>query len=506
MTPVTASDATLPSAGGTPLVELTRVLGAFSPELRGDGGVRVRGVQQDSREVKPGDLFVARTGKHSDGKRFIADALARGASALVVALDNELPSQSVPVLRVNELPRALAFAAEHVYGAPSAKLGLVGITGTNGKTTTAFLVEQALARLGRSAARLGTLGFAFAGEVEDSALTTPEADAISRRLASVVARGGTHAVMEVSSVALVLQRVAALSFRVAAFSNLTQDHLDFHGTMARYGAAKAKLFRELAPRASVINCDDAFGRELAESAKGPVIRVSQRAPADVCVLRSELDKSGTFALVSLFGSRFELRSRLVGAHNLDNLLLALGILSALGEDPERSVAALGDSLGVPGRLERCDEPGDTVLVVVDYAHTPDALERALAALRPLTSGKLICVFGCGGDRDPLKRPLMGDVAARGADFVIVSNDNPRTEDPARIAQAIVPPLVTRGTPHEIELDRERAIVRAIAAASPGDSVLIAGKGHEDYQIFGSEKRPFDDRKVARRALAARRNA
>lgn len=504
MTSVSDSQATPAVSGGTSLRELVRALSAFAPDLAGDGSVCVSSVQQDSRRVRAGDLFVARSGKHADGARFVIDAVGRGARAVLAARGADLGAVALPVVRVNELARALAFAAEHVYGAPSQRLALVGITGTNGKTTTSFLVEQALARLGRKPARLGTLGFAFGGESEESALTTPEADAISERLSHVVANGGTHCVMEVSSVALELERVAALSFEVAAFSNLTQDHLDFHGTMSAYGAAKAKLFRALSPRHAVLNVDDAFGRELAASLSGSVLRVSQRASAELSVLRSEFSREGTVAEVSWRGSRSELKSRLVGAHNLDNLLLALGVLLALGEDLTRAAAALAECAGVPGRLERCDEPGDEQLVAVDYAHTPDALERALAALRPLTSGRLICVFGCGGDRDPLKRPLMGAAAAEGADYVIVSNDNPRTEEPSQIARAIVPAIAERGTPYEVELDRTLAIQRAIDLARSGDSVLIAGKGHENYQIFGTEKRPFDDRDEARRALRMKR--
>ncbi|MGC4092307.1 MAG: UDP-N-acetylmuramoyl-L-alanyl-D-glutamate--2,6-diaminopimelate ligase [Polyangiaceae bacterium] len=489
---------------GSTLAELARALGRFAPRLEGDANTRVTGVQQDSRAVRAGDLFVARGGQRVDGARFIGDAAARGASAVLLDAGKSSPSPALPALFVDDLPRALAFAAEHTYGEPSRNLGLVGITGTNGKTTTAFLVEQALLELGKKPARLGTLGFSFAGALEDSALTTPEADAISRYLAQVVGRGGTHAVMEVSSVALELARVAALQFEVAAFSNLTQDHLDFHGSMQAYGAAKARLFHELAPRVSVINVDDAFGRELAASVPGRVIRVSQRGATDVRVLESELGVHGIRAAVELGGQRFELSSRLVGAHNLDNLLLALGIVWALGAEPGEAVAALSGGVGVPGRLERCDQPGDELLVVVDYAHTPDALERALSALRPLTRGRLLCVFGCGGDRDPGKRPLMGEVVARAADFAVVTNDNPRTESPEQIAAAIVPPLERLGTAHRVLLDRAQAIQFALDEAAPGDSVLIAGKGHEDYQIFGSEKRPFDDREQAKLALAARR--
>jgi UDP-N-acetylmuramoyl-L-alanyl-D-glutamate--2,6-diaminopimelate ligase len=305
----------------------------------------------------------------------------------------------------------------------------------------------------------------------------------------------------VSSHAIALERVGALRFDVAAFSNLSQDHLDFHGSMAEYGAVKERLFDELSPRSSVVNVDDAFGKELAKRAQGTVVTVSGHTEASVSARSSEFGLAGIRAELVVFGRLLELRSRLVGAHNLENLLLSLGVLIALGEDAEAALAALAEVDAAPGRLERCDEPEDQRLVVVDYAHTPDALVRVLAALRPLTTGRLLCVFGCGGDRDPAKRPLMGRAVAEGADFAVVTNDNPRSENPQAIAQAILPPLIDSGTSHAVELDRRAAIELAISRSLPGDTVLIAGKGHEHYQIFGQQKRPFDDRIEARRALA-----
>lgn len=489
---------------GLALAELVRELSVLGAELEGAGETRVRGVRQDSREVTAGDLFVARPGTRSDGARFVADALERGAVAVLAERGRASFERSVPSIWVDDAARGLAFAAEAVYGFPSRALPVIGITGTNGKTTTAHLVERALSRLGQRPARLGTLGFAFAGVEEEGAHTTPEADAISRRLADVVRRGGTELVMEVSSHALALGRVAALRFDVAAFSNLSQDHLDFHGNMAEYGAVKERLFRELSPRSAVINVDDAFGKGLAarvQASRGSrVVTVSSRATADVCARATEFSLAGVRAELLVLGQELTLESRLVGAHNLDNLLLALGILLALDVRAEAALEALAEAEAAPGRLERCDAPDDQRLVVIDYAHTPDALTRVLSALRPLTPGKLACVFGCGGDRDPEKRPLMGRAVAEGADFAIVTNDNPRSERPEAIAQAILPALVASGTPHVVELDRRAAIQLAISRSAPFDTVLIAGKGHENYQILGQEKRPFDDRLEARRAL------
>ncbi|HYQ41694.1 MAG TPA: UDP-N-acetylmuramoyl-L-alanyl-D-glutamate--2,6-diaminopimelate ligase [Polyangiaceae bacterium] len=499
-TPVPAARA----ATGLSVSALLGVLQSEAPRLVGDGEVRVTGVRQDSRRVEPGDLFVARSGGKVSGAQFAAAAVERGALALIVERGADWPAVSVPVIEVADARRSLALAAEAVYGNPSQQLSVIGITGTNGKTTTAWLVERALLGAGAKPARLGTVGFSFDGKSEDSALTTPEADDISRYAAGVRDAGGTHFVMEVSSIALSLQRVRGLHFRVAAFSNLTQDHLDFHGSLAAYGEAKAQLFTELAPEASVLNVDDPFGQKLAARAVGKVTRVSKRSGADLYPKQVTVDAQGIRGVIHTPAGEVRLESRLVGEHNLENLLLALGILHASGVDLQSAARALGEAPQVPGRLERCDEPGDELLVLVDYAHTPDALERVLIATRGLTSRRVICVFGCGGDRDPQKRPRMGAAVGRLADYAYLTNDNPRSEDPRAIADAVEVGLREMDARFEVELDRARAIERAISRAGAGDVVLIAGKGHEPYQLIGDRTLPFDDRTEARRALAQRR--
>jgi UDP-N-acetylmuramoyl-L-alanyl-D-glutamate--2,6-diaminopimelate ligase len=415
-----------------------------------------------------------------------------------------LPALSVPVVRVTDARLALALAAEAVHGHPTRRLGVVGITGTNGKTTTAFLAASAIDHAGGAAARLGTLGYAFRDDVVEESLTTPEADDVSRLAARVLARGGTHLAMEVSSIALVQSRVEAIAFAVAAFTNLTQDHLDFHGSMHAYAESKARLFTELSPGVSVIHVDDPFGAELARRAPGRVLTVSRTGAADVRPTRAVVDASGIHATIASPSGELVLETRLVGHHNLDNVLVAIGIVEALGLDANGAAASFAGAAPVPGRLERCDEPGDDVTVLVDYAHTPDALRRVLEAVRPLAHGKVHCVFGCGGDRDPGKRPLMGAAVGAAADRATITNDNPRSEEPASIAAAIEPGLSASGIPYEVVLDRAVAVERAIVGAAPGDLILLAGKGHEPYQIVGAEHRAFDDRVEARRALATRR--
>ncbi len=492
-----------PSDTGIPLAELARELDAVGARVVGDRDARVVDVRQDSRKVRRGDLFAARTGGRTNGVEHARDAVARGAVAIMVER-GALPAVPVPIVEVADIRRAIGLAAESLHGHPSRAIGVVGITGTNGKTTTSLLVQAAVDGAGGACARLGTLGYALGSDRVDSPLTTPEADEISRYAARARDHGASHLVMEVSSHALEQARADALDFAVAAFTNLTQDHLDYHGTMERYAAAKTRLFTGLSPRASVINVDDPAGERIAAVARGRTIRVGRRAGADIHPLEHTLDARGIHARIASPAGEVELASRLVGEHNLDNLLLVLGIVVALDLDVTRAAAALAHAPAVPGRLERCDVPVDDVVVLVDYAHTPDALSRALAAVRGLTTGQVICVFGCGGDRDPLKRPKMGDAVGRGADRAIVTNDNPRSEEPAVIAAAIEPGVAAHGIPYEIELDRAAAIERAIAAARPGDVVLVAGKGHEPYQIIGAERRSFDDRVEARRALALRR--
>jgi UDP-N-acetylmuramoyl-L-alanyl-D-glutamate--2,6-diaminopimelate ligase len=508
------------AAGGPLPVRLDALSRALAGDARvvGDGSVCVTGVQHDSRAVRPGDLFVARKGERFDGASFAESAVSRGAAAILAApglLDaDRLP---VPLVLASDPKTALAFAANEIYGRPSDTVCVVGITGTNGKTTTAHLVRGAVdGALGREACGvLGTVGNTFGDFREAAEHTTAEADDIVRTLAAMRDRGATHAAMEVSSHGLSLGRVEALHFRVAALTNLTQDHLDFHGSMEAYARAKARLFTDLRPASAVLNVDDPFGRDMASATRAAVVRVSARVhatdggDADIVPRRLQLSARGIDMVVRTPAGDVPLASRLVGAHNADNLLLALGIVYALGLDGARAAGALAQMPGPPGRLERCDGEydgeRDDLVALVDYAHTPDALARVLAALRAVATGRVFCVFGAGGDRDRAKRGPMGAAVAKGADVAIVTSDNPRTEDPRSIATAVAEGARAAGGSPLVELDRRTAIARAIEQAAPGDVVLVAGKGHEDYQIVGNVKHPFDDRDEVRRALADRRD-
>jgi UDP-N-acetylmuramoyl-L-alanyl-D-glutamate--2,6-diaminopimelate ligase len=501
-------------ATGLPLAELARELPGA--ELNGSGEVVVTGVRHDSRKIQPGDLFVARAGAHADGARFIAEARARGARAVLLARGAD-GGHCLPELRVDDVPRALALAAAAVYGHPTFALSVVGITGTNGKTTTAELVRACIDGCGGRTGVIGTLGFRFGELTQPSAFTSPEADEIARVAAAMRARGASHLVMEVSSIALAAARADAVRFRVAAFTNLTQDHLDYHGTMEAYAAAKARLFTELSPGGAAINVADTFGAKLASGfiperkLHVPLARYTTESlagPTEAEVTLRELShtKDGLDFVARTPAGDVRIRSSMLGLHNVANLLAALSIAWLLELDVASAAEALSTRIQVPGRLERCDEPDqDDVIVLVDYAHTPDALGRALESVRPLTQGRVTCVFGCGGDRDPSKRRLMGEAVARSADRAIVTNDNPRSEDPRAIADAILSGL-TSSSSYVVELDRQSAIARAVLGASAGEVVLIAGKGHEPYQIIGKSTLAFDDRVEARRALELRRRA
>lgn len=479
----------------------------------GDARVEVRGVKHDSRDVAPGDLFFALPGATSDGTRFIDAAIERGAVAVVA---NDAEVRAVPVGVTRDPRAALPHVAELVYGEPTKALRVVGVTGTNGKTTTTYLLEAALSTCGAVPAMIGTVATRAPGVESASTMTTPEADAISRFARLAVDRGATHLVMEVSSHALSLGRVEAVSFEVAALTNLTHDHLDFHGTFERYAEVKARLFIEFAPTTSVLNVDDAFGRALASRLTGHVLRCSRDAAsnAELRVLDATIDRHGIAARVVHRERQAELRSSLLGAHNLENLLVALGCGIALGFEVDVFADALARAPGAPGRLERVPHAED-VSVLVDYAHSPDALTRVLATLRAITPGRVLCVFGCGGDRDRDKRPKMAEAAWQGADVVIATSDNPRSEAPRAILADVERGFATAratavgmgglaGSPrgYVIVEDREQAIAAAISAARPGDTVLIAGKGHERVQWIGGERREFDDRVVASRAIAA----
>lgn len=495
------------------LLDVVREL--TSSVVRGPRGweeVTVTGVHHDSRAVEPGDLFVAREGGRVSGLTFIEGALQRGARAVITGTNALATSLPVPIIEVDDVPLALAVASAVVYGHPTFGVDVIGVTGTNGKTTTALLVRAMIDAAGGRCGTIGTLGSSFEGRTRPSLHTSPEADELARIMRDMRDHGATHVTMEVSSIALAAKRADAVRFRVAAFANLTQDHLDYHGTMEAYADAKARLFTELSPSACAINVRDAFGRELVRRLGGeaPVVAFSSatdEGDPDVYPAALEMHDRGIRMTVKSPLGDVILDAPLVGAHNVENLLCAVAIGVCLGFDPKVIGEGLSSDVRVPGRLERCDVPDrDDVSVLVDYAHTPDALDRVLASVRPFTRGRLVCVFGCGGDRDASKRPLMGRAAADKADFSYVTSDNPRSEDPRAIVEQILPGLAGAPTQYAVELDRRVAILRAVAEARPGDVVVIAGKGHETYQIIGARTFAFDDREVAREALAARRSS
>jgi UDP-N-acetylmuramoyl-L-alanyl-D-glutamate--2,6-diaminopimelate ligase len=474
-------------------MQLGALIEAIRPRaVRGRSDAEITAVTYRADAVVPGALHVCVPGHTADGHDYAAEAVRRGAAALVVERELGL---GVTEIDVESARRALAAAADAFYRHPSAELAVVGITGTNGKTTTAFLMHAVLEAAGRRSGLLGTVEQRVGGRVEPVVRTTPESvdlQAVLRRMADA---GDTACVMEVSSHALQLDRVAGVRFAAAAFTNLTQDHLDFHPDMEHYFRAKARLF-ESAPAA--VNVDDPYGRRLVAEAPGPVLTYARaRDDADVRPHAVEIGPGGVISLIATTPrGPLPLDVRLRGGFNVENVLCAV----ALGEVLELPHSAVRDGIaavrGVPGRFEPVDA-GQPFTVLVDYAHTPDGLENVLRSAREITPGRLICVFGCGGDRDRGKRPLMGAVVRRMADVALVTSDNPRSEDPAAIIAEI-----TAGFDMDVEVDRRAAIERAVAMAEPSDLVVIAGKGHEQGQEVGGRIIPFDDREVAREALAA----
>jgi UDP-N-acetylmuramoyl-L-alanyl-D-glutamate--2,6-diaminopimelate ligase len=464
----------------------------FGPDA---ADVDVTALALDNRRVEPGTVFFCVRGFTRDGHDYAADAVARGAVALVV--DHPL-SLGVPEVVVDDVRAAMAPAAARLHGDPTATLRTVGVTGTNGKTTSAYLVRALLEAAGEPTGLLGTVKSIVGGVEREVLRTTPEAIDLQASFAEMRDAGDTHCVMEVSSHALVLGRADAIHWAAAIFTNLTQDHLDFHPTMDDYFAAKQRLF-EAQPTVAVVNVDDPYGARLAREIDGPrLVTIAIDAPAD---LRAT-DIASDFAGSTFVAGGLALRSPLPGRFNVYNVLGAVAAARALGVDDATIVAALPDVDPVPGRFEPV-AVGQDFALVVDYAHTPDSLENVLAAARPLTRASLICVFGCGGDRDRTKRPLMGEISARLADRTIVTSDNPRSEDPDAIVAEIMAGI-DGGAAAEAIVDRRAAIERAVELAGPGDVVVVAGKGHEQGQeLEGGRKVPFDDVGVAREALRAR---
>jgi len=489
----------------------------------GDRDPVIRGLCHDSRAVAPGDLFVALRGTQNDGHAHLDQALSLGAAACVVEhWPAGVDRRGRPAVRVADAWRALAPLAAAFFGHPSRELLLAGITGTNGKTSVSYLLESMLRAAGRRPGVIGTVEVRYGDERERSLNTTPDGLALQRTLRAMCTVGVDAAVMEVSSHGLALGRVDGCRFALAAFTNLSQDHLDFHADMEAYRAAKELLFRRhLEPGGiAVLNVDDPAAGAFATAAGlagGRVLRVSRHPEtgADVSLREAEVRLDGTRARVELPSGPVGMELPLLGDFNLENLLVAVGCAVGLGLPAEAIAAGAAACPQVPGRVERvAADHDDAPTILVDYAHTPDAVDKLLRTLRPLCTGHLVTVFGCGGDRDRAKRPLMAEAVARWSDRVVATSDNPRTEDPLAILRdverglqklRVVPPAALGTTPaaYAVVPDRRRAIALALDVATPGDMVVIAGKGHEDYQIIGRERLPFDDREEARRALRQR---
>jgi UDP-N-acetylmuramoyl-L-alanyl-D-glutamate--2,6-diaminopimelate ligase len=492
------------------VLDTLRASAVDTPSAGLDRGVPIGAIAYDSRRVTPGAVFVALKGLRADGGAFVDQAIARGAVAIV---SESTPADHAPVpwLTVADARLALALLADRFFDHPSRRMPVVGVTGTNGKTTTSYLLVSILDAAGLRAGMLGTVAYRVGGEDREASRTTPEAPDVQQLLNEMLEQGGKSAVMEVSSHALSLKRVDGMRFAAAIFTNLTRDHLDFHADMEAYFAAKRRLFEMLPDGAAgVINLDDPRGPSLVAICRRP-ITYAINAPADVTPSNVEMTLNGLRVDIHTPKGTVRIASKLVGRPNLYNILAATATAVALDlpiDAVERGVSGLA---GVPGRFEVVSDPSDDVTVVVDYAHTDDALRNLLETARPLSAKRVITVFGCGGDRDRTKRPLMGMVAARLSDVVVITSDNPRSEDPARIIEEIERGIPAGSqTPARLPLvtsviDRAAAIDRAVAIAAPGDLILIAGKGHEKYQQIGDRVLPFDDGEVARAALARRRH-
>ncbi len=484
-----------------------------------DSDPQIEAIHYRSQEVQPGGSFVAISGQSADGHDFIEDAIKRGAVAIV---SQKAIDCKVPHVRVADTRQALADIAAHFYGNPSGQLTVIGITGTNGKTTTAYLVESILQQAGLAVGVIGTINYRYGGDTFDNPITTPESLDLQRILSDMLRCGISHVVMEASSHAIDLQRIRRCWFDVAVFINLSQDHLDFHGDMQSYWKSKQRLFTDYlvqgpksAQAVAVINGNNASGKELAQMVSVPVISTGLESNDTVHAQNAHCGRSRIKGEIMTPRGTFEFESRLVGEHNLENILCAAGVGAALELSNAHIKSGIETVTTIPGRLELIENNIERY-VYVDYAHTPDALENVIMALKGIMQARIICVFGCGGDRDKDKRPLMGEIAARLCDLAVITSDNPRTEDPMVIIDHIKDGAQkARGRHYQradlsngfkqkgyvIEADRKQAIRLGIEMSSSGDTVLIAGKGHETYQILGTTTVDFDDRLEARNALA-----
>jgi UDP-N-acetylmuramoyl-L-alanyl-D-glutamate--2,6-diaminopimelate ligase len=467
--------------------------------LDGERELEVTDVTHDSRKVQPGALFVAIRGLSSDGNQFVEAARKRGA----VAVASEAPPRTgIPWLQVNDAREALATLSAKLLGQPAEALTLIGVTGTNGKTTTAHLIDSALRAAERRVGLLGTVQYRIGDRLAEAVRTTPESSDLQKLFREMADASCSHAVLEVSSHSLALKRVHGCTFQVAVFTNLTRDHLDFHGDMDRYFAAKRVLFDTLLREDghAIVNADDDRSAELSRWSRGRVTTYGIEREADLRAESITLSLAGTSFRLRTRSGIFALRTPLLGRFNVQNLLAAFGASLALGLDAETTVRGLEALRGVPGRMEQVDA-GQDFAVVVDYAHTDDALKNLLETVRELKPRRVLTVFGCGGDRDKTKRPLMGVVAARLSDVLVITSDNPRSEPPEAILEDIQSGINGyRRAERHVVADRREAIAKALEMAGPGDAVVIAGKGHETYQVLRDRTVPFDDRQVARDVL------
>lgn len=489
----------------------------LTARLTGDGTTDIVGIQMDSRRIQPGDLFVCLPGipgVNEDRLPYVGDAESRGAAALLVEKPIDSP---LPQLIVKDTRAAMSVIAAHLYGYPSREMKVIGVTGTKGKTTTSHLIEKILRDHGLKTGLMGNLGMRIGDEHEEYSGNTQDSPDLQRSFRKMAGAGTDFCVMEASSQGLDLERVRGVQFRTAVFTNLTLDHLDYHQTMEAYQAAKGLLFSRLGNALSsdpnercyaVLNADDAASQVYRKMTTAEVIMYGFYEQADVRASQWKITPEGTEFEVSSFAGSVPIRTSLVGKFNVYNCLAAIAACLIEGVPLEEIKRSLEAVEGIPGRMELV-KAGQSFTVLVDYAHTPDSLENVLATIREFAQGSLITVFGCGGDRDRTKRPVMGGIAARYSDYILVTSDNPRTEDPDRILQEIHAGLKEADFPedrYEMIMDRKEAIIRAIEVAGPWDIVLIAGKGHETYQIIGKATTHFDDREVAREAIRHREDA
>jgi len=487
-------------------------------DFRGDPDRDIKGLAYDSRSVEPGFLFVAMKGHKQDGHVYIREAVEKGAVAVVAEKWME-GDEHIAFIRVSDAHQALSTLAITFYDQPFRNMTLVGITGTNGKTTTSYLLESVLQAAGFKSGVIGTINYRFSGHVLEAPVTTPESLEFMKILRRMADDGVTHVVMEVSSHALDQGRVRGCPFHVAIFTNLSRDHLDYHGSMEAYWEAKSRLFRNLKEQAgnrarAVINRDDPRGKDLMDRTDAPTLTYGLKKGCDVRAEKVQVSRLGLKGRLITPAGIADIRCPLIGEFNIYNIMAASAAALAMGIDLKEISTGILSLKGVPGRLEMVRN-ARSLTILVDYAHTPDALLKALQAVRPIVEGRLFTVFGCGGDRDKGKRGQMGRVAGEHSDLVFITSDNPRTEEPSRITSQIEEGVIesglrnlegagpgdAAGRGYILDPDRASAIRRAIAMARPGDTILIAGKGHEDYQIVGKTKRHFDDREVAAEAAS-----